>query len=91
MAETILKDNLKKILEEQPSYVGELAYTADEELSRTFGRLMCATHTDGTPPDELLKNLDAFGEAVNRVGDRFARVFAYYHRLRHEALDQQAS
>ena len=82
MAGTTMKDKLKQILEEQPSYVGELAYAADEDLSRTFGRLMCSTHKDQTPPDELMKHLEAFGEALNRVGDRYARVADYYNRLR---------
>jgi hypothetical protein len=80
-----LKDRLRRILEEQPSYVGELAYAADEELARTFGKLMCSTHRDQTPPDELMRHLDAFGEALHRVGDRYARVADYYRQLLSEA------
>ena len=82
-----LKERLRRILEEQPSYVGELAYAADEDLARTFGKLMCSTHRDQTPPDELLKHLDAFGEALHRVGDRYARVAEYYGRLRCETVE----
>lgn len=80
-----LKDRLRQILEDQPSYVGELAYAADEDLARTFGKLMCSTHKDQTLPDELIQHLDAFGEALHRVGDRYARVAEYYHRLCCEA------
>ncbi|MBW3622400.1 MAG: hypothetical protein KY468_03210 [Armatimonadetes bacterium] len=86
MAGDTLQDRLRRILEEQPSYVGELAYAADEDLSRTFGKLMCSTHRDQIPPDELMRYLDAFGEALSRVGDRYARVFDYYRRLRCEAV-----
>lgn len=82
-----MKDRLRRILEEQPSYVGELAYAADEDLARTFGRLMCSTHRDQTPPDELIQHLDAFGEALHRVGDRYARVAEYYRQLCCEASD----
>ena len=85
-----LKERLRRILEEQPSHVGELAYAADEDLSRTFGRLMCSTHRDQIPPDELMRCLEAFGEALDRVGDRYARVAEYYHQLRHAASPASA-
>jgi hypothetical protein len=85
MAAMPLREKLLTILHEKPSYVGELAYAADEDLSRTFGKLMSATYTGQTAPEELLRNLEAFGEALGRVGDRYARVAEYYNTLRQEA------
>ena len=91
MADMDLQKALRRVLEEQPSFVGELAYAADEELSRTFGKLMCMMHADQASTEELLCKLEAFGEAVHRVGDRYSRVTHYYDRLVDEAKSHLAA
>ena len=71
--------------------MGELAYAADELLSRSFGKLACSVSKPETTPDEMLRNLDAFGEAMDRVGDRLARVQSFYRQLRMEADGELAA
>jgi hypothetical protein len=81
MNDSSLLERLRKIIEEQPSYVGELAYSAEEDLSRSFGKLRCAAKLAETPPEEVLKELEAFGEALRQVEDRCSRVSNYYRQL----------
>jgi hypothetical protein len=85
MSDHPLQDVLKEIIEDQPSHVGALAYTAAEELSRTLGRLRFHAMADEAPMDQLVRDLEAYGRAIEKVGVYYALVVDSYNQLCREA------